>query len=179
MAESWATQSRREYVRTTDNIPVYYEPYVEGAEGDSESPDWETMFDDIEPSQEENPRLYELLFDINQKLNMLIKQVSDKTGFNIPEAREVSISGGGLRFYCDDTFRTGEKLVLKTFLPIYAHVIKIKCEVVRSVPRPGGGYDVAVKYLDIDETVRDKIIKYIFSRQRKVLRHEKAGASEG
>jgi len=164
---------RREYVRTNDVIPVYYE--LAGPDGEcARSPfDWELMFDEIEPKAEDNPRLYELLFDINQKLNILLNHVSDKNGFNMPEVKEVNISGGGLRFFAKEAFDSGQKLILKTFLPVYAHVIKIKCEVVRSLPLEGGGYSVAVKYVDMDETTRDKIIKYIFAKQRKVLRTEK------
>lgn len=170
-------EPRRQYVRTNDVIPVYYE--LAGAEGDTVRTafDWEVMFDEIEPSAEENPKLYELLFDINQKLNMLLNHMSERNGFNLPEAREVSISGGGLRFFARDSFEAGQRLVLKTFLPVYAHVVKINCEVVRSLPLDGGGYSVAVKYVDMDETTRDKIIKYIFAKQRKVLRTEK-GAPE-
>lgn len=163
---------RREYVRTNDVIPVYYE-----LEGDGEGRaafDWEVMFDEIEPRAEDNPKLYELLFDINQKLNILLNHISEKNGFNMPEVKEVNISGGGLRFFSKEAFDSGQKLVLKTFLPVYAHVIKIKCEVVRSLPHEGGGYSVAVKYVDMDETTRDKIIKYIFAKQRRVLRTEKS-----
>lgn len=161
---------RREHVRTNDDIPIYYE----SADGASADPTpWEMMFDDIEPGPEENPRLYELLFDINQKLNILINQMSEKTGFNMPEAKEANISGGGMRFYCQDKFEVGERLVIKTFLPVHAHVIKLNSEVVRVEPRDGGGYEVAVKYLDLDEATRDKIIRYIFAKQRKDLRKTK------
>lgn len=164
---------KREYVRTSDIIPVYYE--VADTDGDvHRSPfDWELMFEDIVPKPEDNPKLYELLFDINQKLNILINHISEKNGFNIPEAREVSISGGGLRFHSKEEFVPGQRLVLKTFLPVYAHVIKIKCEVVRSLPVESGGFAVAVRYIDMDETTRDKIIKYVFAKQRKILRTEK------
>ncbi len=163
---------RREFVRTTDVIPVYYEALMEGAEESKTVFDWELLFDEIEPKPEENPKLYELLFDINQKLNILLNHLSEKTGFNMPEAREVNISGGGLRFISKDRFEVGDRLVLKTFLPTYAHVIKLKCEVVRSVPS-GDSFETAVKYTDIDDTTRDKIIKYIFARQRQMLRSEK------
>lgn len=165
-------EAQREYVRTNDCIPVYYEAFNEKSSSRS-SAEWELLFDDLDPAPEENPKLYELLFDINQKLNILLNHMSEKNGFNIPEAREVNISGGGLRFFTQDSFQTGDKLILKTFLPTYAHAIKIKCEVVRSIKREGGGFDVAVKYVDMDELTRDKIIKYIFAKQRKVLRTEK------
>ncbi|OGP21362.1 MAG: hypothetical protein A2054_08200 [Deltaproteobacteria bacterium GWA2_55_10] len=170
--EENSQELRREYVRTNDVIPVYYEADKGDGEESRSVMDWELLFDDIEPKPEENPKLYELLFDINQKLNILINHVSEKNGFNIPEAREVNISGGGLRFLSNDKFESGDRLVLKTFLPTYAHVIRLRCEVVRCEPG-GKGYEVAVKYTDLDETTRDKIIKYIFARQRKLLRTEK------
>lgn len=163
----------REYVRTSDNIPVYYELMDEANEGREGRVDWELLFDELDPAPEANPKLYELLFDINQKVNILINHMSGKNGFNLPEARDVNISGGGLRFFCNDDFKKGDQLVLKTFLPTHAHVIRIKCEVVRSAPSPDGRNEVAVKYLDMDESTRDKIIKYIFAKQRKMLRTDK------
>lgn len=165
-------KNERAFVRTNDNIPVYYEVLTDGALPGVQS-DWELLFDDIEPKPEENPRLYELLFDINQKLNILLNHMAGKKDFNLPEARDVNISGGGLRFFASESFPPGEKLFLKTFLPTHARVINIKCEVVRSIPNGQGGYEVAVKYVDMDETTRDKIIKYIFAKQRKLLRSEK------
>ena len=163
----------RKYVRTSDNIPVYYELMDAANEGREGRVDWELLFDELDPAPEENPKLYELLFDINQKVNILINHMSGKNGFNLPEARDVNISGGGLRFICNDDFKKGDQLVLKTFLPTHAHVIRIKCEVVRSVPSPDGMNEIAVKYLDMDESTRDKIIRYIFARQREMLRIDK------
>lgn len=165
--------AERKYVRTSDNIPVYYEVVDEDEDAKDVMVDWELLFDDLDPSPEENPKLYELLFDINQKVNILINFMSGTNGFNMPEARDVNISGGGLRFYCNDEFKSGDRLVLKTFLPTHAHVIKIKCEVVRAGKGPDGRNEVAVKYLDMDEPTRDKIIRYIFAKQRKLLRDDK------
>src|SRR3989304_10228027 len=106
---------RREYVRTNDVIPVYYE--ADNGEESKSIMDWELLFDEIEPKPEENPKLYELLFDINQKLNILLNYVSEKNGFNIPEAREVNISGGGPRFLPNHRVPSGDRPVLKTLLP--------------------------------------------------------------
>ncbi len=167
-----AEKGRREFVRTNDNIPVYYE-VLSGEESADIRSDWELLFDDIDPRPEENPKLYEFLFDINQKLNILLNHMAGKNGFNMPEAREVNISGGGLRFFSTERFNSGDKLFLKTFLPTHARVIKIKCEVVRSIPTGDGKYEIAVKYLDMDEPTRDKIIKYIFAKQRQLLRGDK------
>ncbi|MEK6531691.1 MAG: PilZ domain-containing protein [Deltaproteobacteria bacterium] len=166
-------ESKREHVR--DNIPIFYEVLRNGDEPKQIS-DWELMFDDIEPGPEENPRLYELLFDINHKLNILVDYLAEKNGFNLPEARNVNISGGGLRFRCNEFFKPGEMLELKTFLPVFPHALHIRCEVVGISPLNDGGYEVRVKYIDMDESTREKIIKYIFAKQRKILRTTKHDA---
>ncbi len=156
----------RQYIRTTDKIPVYYELYNEKV--GKIAPEWELMFDEINPKPEDNPKLYELLFDISQKLDILLSHLSEKSGFNLPEVREVNISGGGLCFFSNDMLNVGEKLLIKTFLPTYSHIIRVKCEVVRAI-QVENGYEIAVKFFDLDEITRDKIIRYIFARQRKTL----------
>lgn len=163
--------SMRQHVRTDDKIPVYYEVLAQG-ELTGTLAAWEVMFDDMEPRAEENPKLYEMLFDINQKLNMLINHMADRSGFNMPEAREVNISAGGLRFLSERSFPDGERLLLKTFLPTHGQIVRLKCEVLRSTERTDG-FEVAVKFFDLDEATREKIIKYIFCRQRQSLRSEK------
>ena len=164
---------RRRYVRAYDKIPIYYELSGDDEKSREDSNTWEFMIDDMDMRTEENPRLYEILFDITQKLDMLVNHLTDKTGFNMPEAREVSIGGGGLSFNCAERFEPGTRLVIKTFLPVYAHVIRLSCEVVRCEPKEDGGFEVAVKFVDLDEGTRDKIIRYIFAKQRKTLRTER------
>ncbi|MEK7678980.1 MAG: PilZ domain-containing protein [Deltaproteobacteria bacterium] len=159
--------AKREFFRAKDNFPLYYE--LASGEETRDELDWEAFFDELEPKSEDNAELYELLFDINQKLNMLLRHMTEKSGFNLPQARQVSISGGGMRFVCQDLFKAGDKLTLKAFLPTCAHVVRLKCEAVR-VDRIKDGYEVAVKYLDMDDGIREKIIKYIFAKQRKLLR---------
>ncbi len=166
--------AKREFFRAKDNFPLYYE--LASGEEAREELDWEEFFDELEPKSEDNVELYELLFDINQKLNMLLRHMTEKSGFNLPQARQVSISGGGMRFVCQDLFKAGDKLTLKAFLPTCAHVVKLNCEAVR-VDRIKDGYEVAVKYLDMDDGIREKIIKYIFAKQRKLLR-QKGGEPE-
>ncbi len=167
----------REHVRTEDCVPVYY-GVLDGSSEIKPPEGWETLFEEIEPGPEENTKLYELLFDMNNKLNILLDYISTRHDFRIPRARNVNISGGGLQFYCFDKFKMGDLIAMKIFLPTYAHTVSVKGEVVRVAPREDGGYDVAVKYVGMDEATRDKIIRYVFARQRKVLRTEKTSDPE-
>ncbi|MEK7773438.1 MAG: PilZ domain-containing protein [Deltaproteobacteria bacterium] len=176
-ANATVNATPREHVRADDVIPVYYE-LLDGSRELKHSKGWETLFDEIEPGPEENPKLYEILFDINNKLNSLLEYISVHDGFRIPQAKNVNISGGGLQFYCYDEFKAGDLIAIKTFLPTYAHTVTVRCEVMRVVPRTEGGYEIAVRYVDMDEATRDKIIRYVFARQRKLLRTEKGGGTD-
>lgn len=167
----------REHVRADDCVPVYYAA-LDGGSEIKPAQGWETLFEEIEPGPEENTKLYELLFDMNNKLNILLDYISTRHDFRIPQAKNVNISGGGLQFCCFDKFKAGDLVAMKIFLPTYAHTVSVKCEVVRVVPRAEGGYDVAVKYVGMDEATRDKIIRYVFARQRKMLRTEKSSGPE-
>ncbi len=166
-------ESRREFVRTDDKISVYYEAWTEESSAGS-SADPTNILDDIEPGPEENPKLYKLLFDISQKLNLLVDQMSDKGVFKIPEATEVNISGGGIRFKCPDSFAEGDMLMIKTFLPTHAGIVNVKCRVLRVEDVGGGFYRVAAEFEDMDDVTREKIIRFIFSKQRKNLRSDRA-----
>jgi hypothetical protein len=166
-------ESRREFVRADDNISVYYEACSESASPEDRNR-FESIFNDIEPGPEENPKLYELLFDISQKLNLLVTQMSDKGVLKIPEASEVNISGGGIRFQCTDGFAEGDMLMLKTFLPTHGGIVNMKCRVLRIEDIGGGVYKVAAEFEDMDEATREKIIRFIFSKQRRRLRSERA-----
>ncbi len=161
--------SRREHIRIEDILPIYYEPYRE----DAREPEWDILFEQIEPGVKEDARLYELLFDMNQKINLLVEHLTRKDGLKIPTARHINISGGGMSFVTSDTFKEGDRLIVKLFLPTYPRLLKLKCEVVRVMRKDDENYRIALKYVDIDERTRDSLIKYIFARQREHLRRKK------
>ncbi len=163
--------AQREHTRCDDRISLFYSR-IENPENEYDSTA-ESIFDGVCFGTEDNPRLYKLLFDIDQKLNLLLKHMSDSDGFALPEATDVNVSGGGLRFMCKENFTEGTLLRVQTVLPNMAGKVDLKCKVVRSTELPTGLYEVAVKYLDVNEATREIIIRYIFATQRKQLRSER------
>jgi hypothetical protein len=168
------TEVRREHARCDDRISLFYA--LIDTQDEAHDSNAESIFDGLTTGADENPQLYKLLFDIDQKLNLLLKHMSDSDGFALPEATDVNISGGGLRFVSRESFEEGALLRIKTVLPNLAGKVDLKCEVVRSTASANGTHEVAVKYLDMSEATREIIIKYIFATQRKQLRSERGCA---
>lgn len=111
---------------------------------------------------------------INAKLDYLINLWSLKEeGFSCLPTAEVNISGGGMSFISDIPYNKGDilelKMVLETPSPValflYGEVVK--CETLNS------GYRVAVQFVNIDEDIRDYVVRFVFYRQRQLLRQKK------
>ncbi|MEN2985654.1 MAG: PilZ domain-containing protein [Thermodesulfovibrionaceae bacterium] len=111
---------------------------------------------------------------LNLKLDYLINLITkNQEGFSTLPVYEVNISGGGMSFNYDRDFNRGDILELKTVLEspepvalcLYGEVVN--CEKLDKI------YKVAVKFINIDEDIRDHIIKFVFHRQRQILREQK------
>ncbi|WP_447972133.1 PilZ domain-containing protein [Nitrospira sp. Kam-Ns4a] len=89
----------------------------------------------------------------------------------LPGLCEVNVSGGGLRFLAPRPFRPGDRLALRFVLPPFVP-IHAKGEVVRVVPARGRReyYETAVRFAEIAEADRERVIKHIVQRQAERLR---------
>ena len=93
---------------------------------------------------------------------------------------EINISGSGLKFKSQDSINEGDFLDIKLVLPIASGVI---IELIGEVVHVEGSSekndasqpdmkDIAVKFAAINEDDREFIIRYVFKRQRELLRAE-------
>ena len=176
------TRERREFVRATLAAKVTIEPI-----GESE-------FDRLQCTQIENtPPLgltvpesddgdslsgpvLQWLIHIDEKLNRILQKLEpdeqDQESVCIGEAK--NISGVGLNLLLDKPMEIGQKIRISfplpgfTTSPFYAYG-----EVVRVTPKDAEGekiFEIAVKFIIIDEMEREKLIAYAFSEQRRVIR---------
>lgn len=134
---------------------------------------------ELEGTGDLDPKILQQLFIIEKKLDFVINYIThtkDK-GFKLPRMRRVNISGSGLRFYAEEEFKNGDQLEILFILPIFPPVsLLLKGEIVRvtSIVRDGDkAFETSVRYLDIDEGDRDKIIIYTIKRQMEMLRSKK------
>lgn len=123
-----------------------------------------------------DPALSNCLMDIEQKLNLIIRHLSmqEKGQRIIPSAKEIYISQQEIRFSPDKELATGEILRIKMILPLYPLAfITVLCEVTGMRRLESGRKEVTARYLNFNEDERDKIITYLFKKQRESIRNEK------
>ncbi len=170
------SEKQREFIRVRNILDVHYRPYRE----EENISDWERFFGSVEPKDEEELNLYNFLFNINQKVDAVLQHLEDSENFGLPQAREVVVSGSGMSFRSSESYNTGDLLKVQLFLPAKARLLSLKSEVVRC-ERPQGGdglNKLALKFLDLSDNDRDKLIGYVFAIQREQLRQRQDKAQQ-
>ncbi len=111
---------------------------------------------------------------INAKLDAIINLLSlQREGFCALSYRTINISGGGMSFTWTDPFAIGDIIEIKTMFPLLPPVaIHMYGEVVKSEPVAEGTL-IGVKFVAMDEEIRDEIVKFVFKRQREILREKR------
>jgi len=170
----------REYVRIDDSIPIYY--VVKNGVNITDSAvnirELRHFSRKVEAISSDDPQMYSLLFEINQRLKSLMSQAATEQCFEIPEARIENISGGGLKILCNKSFNEGDELAIRLFLPDQAQDLEVTGEVVWVCENIDGGFKVGIKFIDMDERARERIVRYIFAWQRRMLRAGKEDYKE-
>jgi len=124
------------------------------------------------------PKLFHMLAEINVKLNVILSFLSCDEGKEliISKPRKINISGSGMAFWTDQPYEPGDHVGVRMVLPLfYMAFIGCIAEVV-SVSRSDNPrhdeniYRVSMKFCEISEDSKEKIIQYVFQRQREILR---------
>ncbi|MDI6727722.1 MAG: PilZ domain-containing protein [Thermodesulfovibrionales bacterium] len=122
----------------------------------------------------EDKLLSDWLKMLNAKLDSIISMLTfQREGFGSLPFVQVNISGGGLGFNSKEKYNQGDVLEIKMLLPmmppvalyIYGEVVKIEQQI--------NSYAIAVKFIAMDEDIRDEIVKFVFRRQREMLREKR------
>lgn len=126
-----------------------------------------------------NVDLYSYLLLLDRKLDVILDFLfQSKMGRNsYARNAEVEISGAGIKFNSEEPFEDSEYVELKIIIPSLSYMkVTALSQVVRSIPVILDGiryFEVALKFLVINEYNRDLLIKYIFIKEREVVRREK------
>ncbi|MBF0559167.1 MAG: PilZ domain-containing protein [Nitrospirae bacterium] len=111
---------------------------------------------------------------LNAKLDTVVNMlVLQREGFSTIPVTRVNVSGGGLGFLTRERYALGNILEIKVVLPmmppvalfVYGEVVKL--DLLKNV------YSIATKFVAMDEDVRDEVVKYVFRRQREILREQR------
>jgi|Deesub1362B_J571_1020462.scaffolds.fasta_scaffold00125_43 uncharacterized protein YbaR (Trm112 family) len=167
---------RRRYFRIDDVIPIIIKRV------DKETPCRSRVFmssavilPEEPPDSSINPRLWQILLEINTKLSMILEklQIEDEELINAPPVK-VNLSAVGARFQTSEQVSVGDTVEVKMLLPTCPTTgLLLYGEVVRINELEEGKYEVAIDFSETEETVREIILRYAFDKQREILRKRK------
>jgi hypothetical protein len=170
-------ENRRQYSRVEACIPFAHRlvPSEEQGKirshiGAAHSSSHKTLPDIQDPATAEWMNL------LNSKLDTLIRLLTlEREGFYSLPFESINIGGGGLRFLSGDKYTVGDTLEIRmilslihsTALYVYATVFSI------SDRNRDGAYETAVQFIKMDDVIQDEIIRFVFEREREILRSKK------
>jgi len=118
-----------------------------------------------------DPALGEWLKAIMGKLDSLLHLFAlDREGFSALPLQSINISGSGMSFVAPHPIPPGSRVEAQMVLtsglmtPLY-----LVGEVVASEPQ-GNGYRIGMRFVNLDESIRNEIIRFVFIREREILR---------
>lgn len=110
-------------------------------------------------------RYYRFEVDIPVTKELVIK-IGDERKTVTENCRTKDISGGGLRLYSNQKHEIGDMVLCKFNIDDHQIVSKGKILRIENVDTFEYDYALGIKFVKIEEIDRDRIIKFIFSKQR-------------
>lgn len=126
------------------------------------------------PPDVADPLLAEWLKLLHAKLDKILGLLATNPATTeLPPFRTESLSGGGVSFISPVEYDLGDLLELKIiFHSSLSGALYLYGEVVQK-EQSEGGYLIAVSFLSLAEDIRDKIIKFVFEKERELLREKR------
>ena len=173
--------SRRNHARVDDVLKINYqgvapERYHENA--NTQHTIFEESFGETYkiPDMEDLTlkTIYEILYQLNQKIDYIMDKLDCEyhSQYSSPVYEHVNISASGMRFNTEHTFEIGDIVALRLFLPLATkNPLDVLGEIVTvSDSEVAGRQKVSVKFRDMAADDEELITKYVFKRQRELLR---------
>lgn len=135
-----------------------------------------TQRDERSEFAEVEREILKVLVGIDTKIDAVVRFLGngDRRALSIFTPRWVDLGGSGIRFIVSEPVSEGDFLEIRLQLPDFEGApVPILGRVIRAVPstrKDEPGSEVAVQYRLIEEEDRDRIIRYIFTRQRDAIR---------
>jgi hypothetical protein len=120
------------------------------------------------PDNYGNKWLTDAVIEINDKLDFMINYfMLQEEGLLTAEKKKVNISASGIQFTVNYSVKVKDTLEIKLLLPSYPPVaVLLYGEITRVSPSGDGANAIALKYVDMAEVVRERIIQYALDHQR-------------
>jgi PilZ domain. len=168
--------NHREYSRVTAYLPLDYKLVDSGQIKYIRSRvAGETILAEFKSLPDPDDQLIaEWLKTINTKLNFIIRMLTiQHEGFNCLSIIKVNISGGGISFNTGMQFKPRDILEMKVMLTMQNPLALFLYGEVVEVSKHNPEYDTSVQFIAIDDFIRDEIIRFVFEREREILREKR------
>jgi len=178
--EDISYRSMREYARVNAFLPVRIRPVLEEERQGLRSRIVieSAMTEHPEMPEIENEALSACLHILNSKLDSIIRLLAFPSNSNRElDSARVNISAGGLsisssRLYAlDDLVETRMILPTAPSMIFYIYGKVVKCDAA------GEKFELCIEFTDIDDDIREEIEKYVFHKQREILRKKRSSTS--
>jgi hypothetical protein len=118
--------------------------------------------------------LYDCLRILNAKLDTLIKLLAFQArDYCSLKHEEVNISAGGLSTFAAGDLEQSDMVEIRLMLPTAPYIVFYIYGSVVGVEDVEGRKLVSIEFTVIDEGIREQIVKYVFERQREILRQKR------
>lgn len=135
------------------------------------------------PYTRETP-MNQAIWELNRKLDLLIHMnlAEDFKQLMQTVPHDVNISASGIRFIADTPFDVMDILEMGMILPMVPLLfIRLAAEVIRIKTLTHKGrecFSVVARFIEMDQESKDDIVRYLFRRQREMLRRRQDRTSE-
>jgi len=170
-------RSLREYSRVEAFLPVRIRPVLE------EEQQHIVSRIVVESALTEHPELPQLedevlsacLQILNSKLDSIIRLLAFPSNGNKElDLEMVNISAGGLSTLSTETYAEGDLVEIRMMLPTAPYMMfYVYGNVVKCAPACQK-HEVCIEFTEIDDDIREQIAKYVFHRQREILRKKRS-----
>ncbi len=169
-------ENKREYSRVDVCVPLEYrrveaqhkETYRSRVAGQSILAEFKNL-----PNPDDQ-LIAQWLQSINAKLNEIIRLMTlQNDGFNCLSMKKINISGGGMSLNTGESFDPGEVLEIKVMLGLQMPIALFLYGEIIEVTIPHPEYDTSVQFINMDDFVRDEIIRFVFETEREILREKR------
>lgn len=184
-------EEKRGTVRVYDRLQIAYRLIEDEDYASTESPEkyfpyiWSKYPSSIiiEESEESNLKLLPHIVDLNRKMDIMIELLlknNKDMRVEVPVERDVSLSASGIKMDIGESACPGQMIALCLVLPMVPPTnLFITGEIKRSSNststegKEKGLFETGIRFLDMKEDDYEKIVKYIFKKQRDFLRNKK------
>jgi len=135
----------------------------------------ESAIPELSPMPEpEDEVLAECLHILNAKLDAILKILACQTsGCNTLCLRPVNISAGGLCVSTSEAFQSGDIVEIRLMLPSAPYVAYYLYGEIVNSDQVDDVWQNSIEYTEIDEDIREQIAKFVFEKQREILRKKR------